>query len=160
METQSHTKQNESRLYEKLIYLYPPSYRKRHCQELLQNFEDLERDIGSRRFLWAFVVSDFIKSLGQQYMEYIKHNRWAQFALAAVIILMIFMGQQRLMLQKAHSTFDNYAAFRGCEQITSQNATSGTCTIAGGQTIKIVEFNGKWYLDGDLPPLCFGNFCL
>ncbi len=128
MNTQAYTSQRSSKLYGKLINLYPPAYLKKHRDELLQNFEDLERDLGSRRFLWAFIISDFIKSLSHEYMEYIKHHRWTWFAIGAVIVLMVFMAQQRLMLQKAHSTFDNYAAFRGCEQITSQTETSGTCT--------------------------------
>jgi len=88
-------------------------------------------------------------------MEYIKHHRWAQFAIAAVILLVIIFGWQFALLQKAHSTFDNYAAFRGCAQIMSQSDTSGTCTLSSGKTIKIVKFCGKWYLDGDLPACWF-----
>ena len=91
-------------------------------------------------------------------MKYIKQHRWAQFVLVVIIILMIFIGQQWLMLRKAHNTFDNYAAFRGCAQITSQTETSGTCTLASGETIKMVQFRGRWYLDGDLPT-CWGNIC-
>lgn len=72
----------------------------------------------------------------------------------------ILFGWQFMTLRQAHSSFDNYAAFRGGKQITSHTDTSGSCTLASGQTIKIVQFRGKWYLDGDLPPLCFGNFCL
>ena len=91
-------------------------------------------------------------------MEYTKHHRWAQFALVAIILLVIIFGWQFSLLEKAHSTFDNYAAFRGCAQITSQSDTSGTCTLPSGETIKIVKFHGKWYLDGDLPA-CWLDFC-
>lgn len=65
-------------------------------------------------------------------------------------------------LRIAHSTFDNYYAFRGCTQLISRTDTSGVCKTESGQTITIVEFNNKWYLQGDLPwaciskDLCFG----
>ena len=61
------------------------------------------------------------------------------------------------VLQRAHSTFENYYAFRGCVQLISKTNDYGICRIASGKTIKIVKFSGKWYLDGDLPCgfLCF-----
>lgn len=64
---------------------------------------------------------------------------------------------QVLYLQRAHSTFGNYYAFRGCAQLVSKNDNYGFCKLASGQTIKIVKFQGKWYLDEDLPCgfLCF-----
>jgi hypothetical protein len=62
-----------------------------------------------------------------------------------------------LYLQKAHSTFENYYNFRGCVQLVSKTDNYGFCKISSGQTIKIVRFHDKWYLDGDLPCgfLCF-----
>ncbi len=62
-----------------------------------------------------------------------------------------------LYLQKAHSTFENYYAFRGCTQLLSKTDLYGICKTNSGQVIKIVRFQGKWYLDGDLPCgfLCF-----
>jgi len=64
---------------------------------------------------------------------------------------------QVLMLNKAHSTFDNYYAFRGCVQLLSRTDDYGICKIKSGQIIKIVKFQNRWYLDGDLPCgfLCF-----
>jgi hypothetical protein len=76
----------------------------------------------------------------------------------AVIAAAIFVIHERLLLRKAHSTFENYYAFRGCSQLISRTADSGTCRLNSGQVIKIVKFNNKWYLDGDLP-LCWHNFC-
>ncbi len=75
-----------------------------------------------------------------------------------LIVLGIFVWQY-LALKKAHSTFENYYAFRGCVSLVSRTSDSGTCKLASGQTIKIVQFNGKWYLDGDLPACGFG-FCI
>jgi hypothetical protein len=71
----------------------------------------------------------------------------------------IFVIHEKLLLTKAHSSFENYYAFRGCAQLVSRTADSGTCLLNSGQTIKIVKFNNKWYLDGDLP-LCWRNFCI
>src|SRR5262249_19575083 len=72
----------------------------------------------------------------------------AQFALVAVTLLVIFFGWQLAILHKAHRTFDNYAAFRGCAAITSRTETSGTCTLGSGRSIKIVRFNDRWFLEG------------
>ena len=60
-------------------------------------------------------------------------------------------------LAKAHSTFENYYAFRGCVQLLVRTDNYGVCRLASGQTIKIVKFHDQWYLDGDLPCgfLCF-----
>ena len=68
-----------------------------------------------------------------------------------VIILVALALDQFFVLQKAHSTFDNYYVFRGCTQLISRTDTSGVCKIASGDTITIVEINGKWYLQGDGP---------
>jgi hypothetical protein len=72
------------------------------------------------------------------------------FVLTAIIIIAFFISQF-FMLQKAHSTFDNYYAFRGCTKLLARTDTYGICQLASGKIIKIVLFNGKWYLDGDLP---------
>ena len=68
-----------------------------------------------------------------------------------VVILAIFAIDQFVTLQKAHSTFDNYYAFRGCTQLISKTDTSGVCKTASGDTITIVLINGKWYLQDDGP---------
>lgn len=79
--------------------------------------------------------------------------------LAVIIVLAGYFAQQVATLRVAHSSFENYAAFRGCAQITSRTPTEGTCTLASGGTIKIVQFRGRWFLDGDLPT-CWGNICI
>lgn len=73
------------------------------------------------------------------------------------IAFIIFCVYQALYLKKAHSTFENYYTFRGCTQLFEKTAEYGTCKINSGETIKIVKFQDKWYLDGDLPCgfLCF-----
>ncbi len=73
-------------------------------------------------------------------------------------LVVIFGVNQYLALQKAHSTFENYYAFRGCVQLLSKSQDYGLCKLNTGETAKIVKFQGRWYLDNDLP-LCVVNFC-
>ncbi len=75
-----------------------------------------------------------------------------------VIILIALGAEQFFVLRKAHSTFENYYAFRGCVQLIQRTYDYGICKTKSGQTIKIVKYQGKWYLDGDLP--CGSIFCL
>jgi len=74
-----------------------------------------------------------------------------------VILFIAFASYQVWFLDKAHSTFENYYSFRGCVKLVDKTSDFGLCQTASGQTIKIVKFNNKWYLDGDLPCgfLCF-----
>jgi hypothetical protein len=81
----------------------------------------------------------------------------ALFILAAIIILAGLINWL-FMLQRAHSTFQNYYRFRGCTKLLKKTGTYGICQLSSGQTIKMVEFQNKWYLDGDLP-VCVFNIC-
>ena len=73
--------------------------------------------------------------------------------------IVVLMGRQYLLLKKAHSTFENYYAFRGCTQLVKKTDAYGICKLSSGQEIKIVKFNNKWYLNGDLPWACVGKIC-
>jgi len=74
-----------------------------------------------------------------------------------IVAILIFGIYQILRLKKAHSTFENYYAFRKCTALKMKTNEYGICTTNNGQTIKLVKFRGNWYLDGDLPCgfLCF-----
>lgn len=72
------------------------------------------------------------------------------------LCLIAIAAWQFLVLRKAHGSFENYYAFRGCAELLSRTDTSGICRTRSGDTIKIVEYRGKWYLDGDLPWCPFG----
>ena len=64
---------------------------------------------------------------------------------------------QLQVLKTAHSTFDNYYAFRGCTKLLERTSTYGICATSSGATIKIVLYQGRWFLDGDLP--CASGIC-
>jgi sulfite exporter TauE/SafE len=72
--------------------------------------------------------------------------------MVAVAVLMIILAvYQYFYLKKAHSSFEDYYAFRGCTQLLERAVDYGRCKTDSGQTIKIVKYEGNWYLDGDLP---------
>ncbi len=77
--------------------------------------------------------------------------------LAIFLVLSAFAAYYIYYLNMAHSTFENYYAFRGCTTLVEKTDTYGICNTDSGQTIKIVKFQNAWYLDGDLPCsfLCF-----
>ena len=82
---------------------------------------------------------------------------WVVGVLAVTLAALVV--SQFLLVQKAHSSFENYYAFRGCTQLLEKTDAYATCQLADGKTIKMVQVNGKWYLDGDLP-VCYFHFCL
>ena len=73
----------------------------------------------------------------------------------ALILVSVALGVLCLgwafYLTRAHSSYENYYKFRGCIQQLERTDTYGICKTADNQTIKIVELNNRWYLDGDLP---------
>jgi len=88
----------------------------------------------------------------------IKKHKNLIIAGALIIVVIIFFGvYQVISLQKAHSTFENYYNFRGCVKLISRTSDYGICQTSSGQTIKLVRFENRWFLDGDLPCgiLCF-----
>lgn len=81
------------------------------------------------------------------------------FAVVIMVAVIIFGISWVIYLHKAHSTFENYYAFRGCQKLLIKTADYGTCQLTSGTAIKIVKYQDKWYLDGDLPWLCWGKIC-
>ena len=76
--------------------------------------------------------------------------------LGLIVVLSMGLGYV-FYLKKAHSTFDNYYNFRGCVVLLEKTDSYGVCKNSSGQVVKIVKFQDRWYLDGDLPCgfLCF-----
>jgi hypothetical protein len=71
-----------------------------------------------------------------------------------IIIVVVFLFYYVNYLRSAHSSFENYYKFRGCVQLINKTEDYGICKLESGKEIKIVKYNDKWYLDGDLPVSC------
>lgn len=73
------------------------------------------------------------------------------------IALLSFLTYQVISTNKAHTTFEGYCKWRGLG-VESKSDTFGYCKdTKTGEIYKMVLFENKWYLDGDLP--C-GFLCL
>jgi len=78
-------------------------------------------------------------------------NKFAISFLVIVLALFVLGLYWLHILNVAHSSFENYYNFRGCTELVGKTDTYGVCQISSGKTIKIVKYEDKWYLDGDLP---------
>ena len=77
-------------LYGLLLELYPRAYLRRHREELLQNFQDLERELPSRELLWRFIAKDLIVSLWSEF----KRTLWGQSTIVfAILSLMLAVAR-------------------------------------------------------------------
>jgi hypothetical protein len=79
-----------------------------------------------------------------------------------VLAILALVGGAALLywnqyLKNAHSSFEKYYDFRGCKKLIERTDTYGVCLTDKGETIKIVKYEGKWFLDGDLP--CKTGIC-
>ena len=87
-------------------------------------------------------------------------NKKIILTLLVILLICIFGISQIILLKKAHSTFENYYKFRGCTELIEKTEDYGICKISSGQIIKIVKFQNKWFLDGDLPNCWFFGMCI
>lgn len=69
----------------------------------------------------------------------------------SVSTLIILILHHTNHIDRAHSSFENYFRFRKCEELVERTDEFATCRLSNGKIIKIVEFEDRWYLDGDLP---------
>ena len=84
-------------------------------------------------------------------MELYKNKKILIISIFVIIVVFVLGLNQFLFLKKAHSTFENYYEFRGCIKLIEKTDTYGMCELSSGKQIKLVKFQDKWYLDGDLP---------
>jgi len=91
-------------------------------------------------------------------MNNTKTKNQVKFIVIAAILCFVLCLYWVYYLRWAHSTFDHYYKFRGCATLISKTDEAGYCKLKNGSSIKIVKFNGKWYLDGDLPSGKFLDF--
>ena len=90
-------------------------------------------------------------------MKLLKNKKTRHLLILLIALFIVFGIYQVLFLRNAHSTFENYYTFRGCAQLIQKTQNYGLCKLNSGEIIKIVKYQGAWYLDGDLPCgfLCF-----
>jgi hypothetical protein len=87
-------------------------------------------------------------------------STWKKVGLFVAVVILIgaaFLAWWFHRLEVAHSSFENYYAFRGCTDLIERTDTYGICKTKSGETIKIVLYEGRWFLDGDLP--CSSGIC-
>lgn len=82
---------------------------------------------------------------------FFKSRRVLLFIVAGVVLVGSFVAYQYQTLNTAHSTFENYYAFRGCQSLIDRADTYAHCRLVDGRVIKLVRIGGKWYLEGDGP---------
>jgi hypothetical protein len=75
---------------------------------------------------------------------------WAVVIFLALIGGIFFVFENH-RLNVAHSTFENYYAFRGCSELVEKTDTSARCKLSDSSVITLVKINDKWYLEGDGP---------
>ena len=81
----------------------------------------------------------------------IKKKKLKRLALLFAIIFIAFGIYESHALKVAHSSFDNYYKFRGCQELLWRTEDYGICKLKGDKLIKIIKYQNKWYLDNDLP---------
>lgn len=73
------------------------------------------------------------------------------FSILLFLLIVGFMIYQVITTYQAHATFEGYCQWRGLE-VVNQSSDFGYCNDAiSGQVYKMVLFDGRWYLNGDLP---------
>jgi hypothetical protein len=69
-----------------------------------------------------------------------------------IVIIFVLLGAYWIYyLNNVHSTFEKYYTFRGCVELIQKTDSYGLCKLDSGTVIKIVKYENRWYLDGDLP---------
>ena len=106
----------------------------------------------------TYFISGQLKRGREGMLRKVLDHKMLLLSLAVILLVLIGFGVYQVrLLHKAHSSFANYYSFRGCTQLLEKTPTYGICKTASGQTIKIVSYQGKWYLDGDLPKGLWGH---
>jgi predicted permease len=78
-------------IYGLLLEIYLRRYLRRHREELLQNFRDLEQDLSSNSALWSFIAKDLAVSFRSEVMR----TFWGQIAVVFTALgLMLMIAKQ------------------------------------------------------------------
>lgn len=76
-------------IYGLLLELYPRAYLRRHRKELLQNFQDLERQFPSKATLWRLIGRDLVVSLRAELVRTFLGQTAIRFAILSLMLLLV-----------------------------------------------------------------------
>ena len=76
-------------IYGLLLELYPRAYLRRHRAELLQNFQDLEREFPSKAALWRLIGKDLAVSLRAELARTFLGQTTIRFAILSLMLLIV-----------------------------------------------------------------------
>jgi hypothetical protein len=83
-------------IYGLLLQLYPRAYLRRHREELLQNFQDLEQALSSRTALWRLIAKDLAVSLWSEFTRTFSGQTTIRFAILSLMLAIVhrYPGQR------------------------------------------------------------------
>jgi hypothetical protein len=87
-------------IYGLLLGLYPRPYLRRHRPEMLQNFQDLERESPSKAELWLFIAKDLAISLRSQFTR----TLWGQVAMVVLVLVIVLVYTENHAVARRHLT--------------------------------------------------------
>lgn len=76
-------------VYGLLLELYPRAYLRRHREELLQNFQDLEREFPSKAALWRLIGKDLAVSLRAELVRTFLGQTTIRFGILSLMLLIV-----------------------------------------------------------------------
>jgi hypothetical protein len=76
-------------IYGLLLWLYPHAYLRRHREELLQNFRDLERELPAKTALWCLIAKDLFISLGSELSRTLAGQTAIRFAILSLMLVIV-----------------------------------------------------------------------
>lgn len=76
-------------IYGLLLELYPRAYLRRHREELLQNFQDLEQALPSRTELWCLIAKDLAISLRSELSRTLAGQTTIRFAILSLMLVLV-----------------------------------------------------------------------
>lgn len=130
-------------IYGLLLKLYQCGYLRRHREELLQNFQDLEQDIPSAAALWCFIAKDLVVSLRAEFMR----TFWGQTTIAFTVLSLILAiahrhpGKHELYIWSCVFGYAPgwFAGWFGCQwRMSSSNRSPSFVRSFRGQAVMLV----------------------
>lgn len=88
-------------VYGMLLNLYPREYLRHHRAEMLQNFEDFDREASSKTELWLFMGKDLAISFRSQFTKSFS----GQTAIVSIVLAIVLALAQRRPGEREHTVW-------------------------------------------------------